>query len=1004
MKTGSDVRVVSPRQIENQEDGSNMRGNPSGFSLFFCQKFTKMNVFPYFCLLLLRKNVFNIKITMKKFFTLSVALLILASLSAQKKPLDHSVYDTWNSLGSARMSTDGKFTLYTVSAQAGDGYLVQSNLLNGASFTIDRGKSPSTTFDNKYAACGISPFFAETRQAKIAKKKSEDMPKDSLCIWTLGQSNLTKYPFVSAFKMAQEGNLAVAFKSEAPADTTGGKRAPRRERGEGTNLMLHYFATGRVDTLKYVGDYSFVKDGTQLFFVRKLNSKDSSNLLDGLYIYDLVTKREQALLTGPRKARFHLPVSDTEDNFYAFYANTDTAKAAEKLINIYYFKKGDSQANLVVDAQSKGLPNEWIISQNHTLSLNKEGTRLFFGIAPKPLEKDTTLVDFETAKLDIWHYLDDYIPTVQLNRLQQELRTSYLSYIEIQNPQKGLIQLATPQYPGVNIPNEWSSEWGFSSTSKPYLIQSQWDSDAPSDLYLINIKDGSAKKVLTAVNLSGFSASPQGNYLCWYNKEALAWFSYEVATGTTRNLTSAIGVAFHNESHDSPCLPSSYGSCGWREGGTSFLVYDQYDIWEVDPSGIKAPVMLTDGEGRSAQYTFRLLRLDTPSAAAGRMVIPTEPIQPNETLFFTAFDNINKYGGFYFKEQGKRKTPMQKLILDEFSYQQLQRSKDGKVFTFSKSNFIESPNRWVTRDKFKSQVRLSDINPQQKEYIWGTAELVHWTSTNNIPCAGILYKPEDFDPNKKYPMLLYFYEKVSDGLFTYKAPAPSASTINISYFVSNGYLVFTPDIHYTIGHPGQSAMNCIMPGVDMLCKNPWVDEQNMAIQGQSWGGYQVSYMVTQTNRFKAAGAGAPVSNMTSAYGGIRWGTGLVRQFQYECTQSRIGKNLWDGFDLYIENSPIFHAQNVTTPLLIMHNDKDGAVPWYQGIEYFTALRRLGKPVWMLQYNDEDHNLVERKNRKDLSIRLAQFFDHFLKGAPAPIWIKEGVPATKKGIDWGLDYE
>ena len=942
----------------------------------------------------------------KKLFILTTILLVTCSLTAQKKPLDHSVYDTWKSMGTAKMSEDGKFSLYVVSAQATDGYLVQSNLLNGSSFMIARGKTPAITFDSKYAVCGIAPLFDETREAKIKKKKPEEMPKDSLCIWTLGKSDLKKYPFVTSFKTAEEGNLAVAFKTEPPADTSNKKKAPKKEKGEGSDLMLHFFASGSIDTIKYVSDYSFTKKGNELFIIRKLNSKDSSHTQDGLYLYDLITKQEHALLTGPRKARFALPASDKEENFFAFYAYTDTSKTAEKFTNIYFFKKGDTQATLVADANVKGVPKDWIISQNRTLAINREGTRLFFGIAPIPVEKDTTLVDFETAKLDIWHYLDDYVQPVQLNRLQQDLKISYLSCLQIQNPQHGLVQLATPEYPNVQVPNEWNSDWAYAAGDKPYRIQSQWDTDAPNDLYIISITDGNAKKIVAGETIGNISASPENRFLNWYDKKAKAWFAYEVGTGYLRNLTGGIGVAFWDETHDSPSFPNSYGNGGWRESDAAFLVYDKYDVWELDPNGKKEPFMLTDGVGRKQKITFRILRLDNDAAAvAARMRMgAAEPIKPKEMLYFSAFDHISKFGGFYCKDQGKKQPQMQKLILNGYSYQQLQRSKDGKVFTFARNNFTESPNLWMTRDFFKTQMRLSDINPQQKEYIWGSAELVHWTSANDIPCSGILYKPENFDSNKKYPMIIYFYETLSDGLYSYKAPAPSASTVNISYFVSNGYLVFTPDIHYTIGHPGQSAMNCIMPGVELLCTNSWVDEKNMAIQGQSWGGYQVAYMITQTNRFKAAGAGAPVSNMTSAYGGIRWGTGLVRQFQYEGTQSRIGQNLWDGFDLYIENSPLFHLPNVTTPLLIMHNDKDGAVPWYQGIELFTALRRLGKPAWMLQYNDEDHNLVERRNRKDLSIRLAQFFDHFLKGAPAPVWIKEGVPATKKGINWGLEYE
>jgi len=253
-------------------------------------------------------------------------------------------------------------------------------------------------------------------------------------------------------------------------------------------------------------------------------------------------------------------------------------------------------------------------------------------------------------------------------------------------------------------------------------------------------------------------------------------------------------------------------------------------------------------------------------------------------------------------------------------------------------------------------------------------------------------------------MITYFYEKLSEGLYSYIPPAPTPSRLPISFFVSNGYLVFTPDISYETGHPGASAVEFVNSGVEFLKKNSWVDGARLGIQGQSWGGYQVAYLITQTNMYAAAWAGAPVANMTSAYGGIRWESGVNREFQYEKTQSRIGATLWDRTDLYIENSPLFQLPKVKTPVMIMSNDADGAVPWYQGIEMFTGLRRLGKPVWLLEYNGEAHNLVLRQNRKDISIREQQFFDHFLKGAPMPVWLDKGVPATEKGRYWGFDLE
>jgi len=265
-----------------------------------------------------------------------------------------------------------------------------------------------------------------------------------------------------------------------------------------------------------------------------------------------------------------------------------------------------------------------------------------------------------------------------------------------------------------------------------------------------------------------------------------------------------------------------------------------------------------------------------------------------------------------------------------------------------------------------------------------------------------LVYPPGFDPKKKYPMVVYFYEKLSDGIFNYHPPVPTPSRLPIPLFVSNGYLVFTPDISYETGYPGASAVEYVNSGVESLKKNSWIDAAHIGIQGQSWGGYQVAYLITQTNMYAAAWAGAPVANMTSAYGGIRWETGVNREFQYEKTQSRIGATLWEKPDLYIQNSPLFYLPKVQTPLVIMSNDADGAVPWYQGIELFTGLRRLGKQVWLLQYNNEAHNLTQRPNKKDITIRELQFFDHFLKGAKMPVWLDKGVPAVDKGKDWGLE--
>jgi dipeptidyl aminopeptidase/acylaminoacyl peptidase len=246
-------------------------------------------------------------------------------------------------------------------------------------------------------------------------------------------------------------------------------------------------------------------------------------------------------------------------------------------------------------------------------------------------------------------------------------------------------------------------------------------------------------------------------------------------------------------------------------------------------------------------------------------------------------------------------------------------------------------------------------------------------------------------------MITYFYERMTDQLHHHWTPGYNRSMLNFAQLASRGFLVFIPDIPYRIGYPGESAQNAIISGVTALLDKGFVDKDNLGVQGHSWGGYQIAYLVTKTNIFKCAESGAPVVNMVSAYGGIRWESGMSRMFQYEHTQSRIGGTLWEKPLRYLENSPIFFIDKVSTPLLIMANDKDGAVPWYQGIEFYMGLRRLGKPAWLLNYNEEGHGLVKLQNRKDFQLRMLQFFEHYLKGAPKPVWMEKGVAAIEKGV-------
>ena len=481
--------------------------------------------------------------------------------------------------------------------------------------------------------------------------------------------------------------------------------------------------------------------------------------------------------------------------------------------------------------------------------------------------------------------------------------------------------------------------------------------------------------------------SPAGKYIWWYDLQSRQYKTW--ADGKTFVASAGVKTALYDEQFDMPDYPSAYGLMRWLENDEAMLVYDRYDIWQLDPQARKAPVCKTQCVGRKTRTAYRYIQTDPQERA----------IKPGTDLLLRQFNESTKAGGYALLKADGCCAP-QTIQQGDYAFGPVVKARDTAVFLYTRERYTDPADLYVSTD-LRSGRKLSSINPQQASYNWGTAQLFTWKAYNGKQATGIVYLPEDFDPKKKYPMIAYFYERLSDGLNNYMAPAPTPSRLNIPFFVSRGYIVLAPDIEYTTGYPGKAAYDYVVSGARALVKKGWVDSTRMGLQGQSWGGYQTAYIITRTKLFRAAWAGAPVANMTSAYGGIRWESGLNRQFQYEHSQSRIGATLWENPKLYMENSPLFYLPQVSTPLVIMANDADGAVPWYQGIEMVTAMRRLGKQVWMLNYNGEAHNLVERKNRKDIQIREQQFFDWLLKGAkPAP-WLTDGVPATEKGRSWGL---
>ena len=976
-------------------------------------------------------------------------LLPLAVFAQNKKPLTHDVYDGWQSVGAKDISNDGKYFCYEVNPQEGDGKLVIENFEGNYSLTIPRGYNAVITEDSRYAIFKIKAPYQETRQAKIKKKKPDDMPKDSFGIVELGKDTAWKQARVKGFATPEKAGGWVAWQIEKPLpDTTKKKAKPdslqlkidslirltdslirksldsvkgnisqeallkatqrtikqiyREAKDEETDavfaegdepkkdisgdLQLKNLVTGKTIVFKKVNTYQFDKHANHLLIETAKNEKDSNSKALVL-LYHLKNLKTDTLVRGFNEAKNYS--FDEEGEQLAFVVEKDSsAKSLQKFFKLWYYKSGDDSARIIIDKYTNGLNKGDCVSENAKLNFSKDGSKLFFGTAPIPAVKDTNLVDFELARLDVWHYNDDYLQPQQLKQLAKEQKRSYDA---VYFPSSGTMsQLGSKEAEDVELVDEGNAGWVLGTTTNGNRIALQWEGRVKSTVEIIDVQTGKRQPVQTN-SFGSFRASPKGKYVFWYDPVLKNYFTYNVQSKLTKNITVGIKEPLYDIENDVPDFARPAGNPNWIGDDDFVLINDVYDLWKVDPAGIKAPINLTAGFGKKNKTEFSYVRLGDDKRFIGA----------DETIILAAQSKQNKYGGYYSKNVADAGTP-QLLVFGANGYSSLVKAADEEAYLVQQTSI--RANELYKGKEISSLIQVTDIAEQQQGWNWLTAELFRWKMFDGKMSEGILYKPENFDPLKKYPVIFYFYEKNADGLYNYKAPAPSASTINIPWFVSNGYIVFDPNIYYKDGEPGESAYNSVVSAAKTLGKLPYIDSSRMAIQGQSWGGYQVAYLVTRTNMFRAAGAGAPVANMTSAYGGIRWSSGLNRQFQYEKTQSRIGATLWERPDLYIKNSPVFAADKITTPLLIMHNDADGSVPWYQGIELFTAMRRLDKKVWLLEYNDEDHNLVQRKNRKDLSVRLGQFFDYYLKDAKPANWIKYGVPAIDKGRDWGLEVE
>ncbi len=950
--------------------------------------------------------------------TLIIALPTAFAFQVTKKSLTHDVYDSWKALAGTAISRNGANFAYTINPQVGDGNLYVGDSDSKTSKPFPRGTAVRFTADSKFALFTTVPTKVDVDKAKKEKKAPKDQPKNSLSILNLAAGTLVTIERVKSWRLPVKDSGWFAYQlDEAPSppaptpakpetkppsesEDQGTTQEPKKEEPKkeepkkdepkkkkehtvGSEWILRKIDDGTEVKLADVGDIIFSDSGNAALYT----ISDKTGERDGLYWHDLGSNKTTTIATG--KGQYKNAVIHKGTGRIAFLTDRDRYEKDPSEFNLHIWNTGDSKSREVVVNGNPGISKDFVVLSRGSLRFSFSGNRVFFATGPKPLpEPKPADPDEEKAVVDVWSHTDKVLMPQQLLQVTTEKNRTYEAMLDISKTQ--VLQVETPAMNSVTIGNRGDGRYGIANDDDLYRAAASW-TETPNDVYVFDTQTGSTSLLRKAFYDNG-SLNPAGAHYVYFDGEAKHYMSVELSSGKTVNISAGITVPLWDTTDDHPVRAFQAGLVQYLDNG-DLVITDSRDLWVLSIDGSKRPICFTDGLGRFQNMTFSIQAFPREDDVVG--------LNAKQPVMLRVLNQDTMANGFFIDQFYGKDSP-KSLVMGKFSLAMSGKSAESNTMLVRKGSFTEYPELYVTDTSFANMAKVSDTNPQQRDYNWGKSEIVNWLSADGVPLKGVLIKPEDFDPGKKYPMIVYFYEVSSTDLHQHRVPSPSASTINPTMFASNGYLVFMPDIPYTIGYPGESAEKAIISGTLEVVRRGYVDPKRIGIQGQSWGGYQVMHLITRTKLYAAAGAGAAVSNMTSAYGGIRLGSGLVRQFQYEVGQTRIGGSIWDYPLRYLENSPLFYADKVQTPVLMMNNDADDAVPFQQGVEMFTALRRLGKTAWMLNYNGDKHNLSKRPNQKDLSMRLHQFFDYYLKDGPLPKWMAEGVPAIQKGQNYGLE--
>ena len=806
--------------------------------------------------------------------------------------------------------------------------------------------------------------------------------------------------------------------TQTPGGTGGGgagaAAAPAGPRG--VDVILHNLVTGRDQLLGSVGDVAFNKAGDLLAFTVDAAIKDAN----GLFVLDL------------RNGRTHTLDDDNRVYNRLTWSEDGAALAALKGLDVEKMRERDNlliafanvQAALsdleavpatLDPAKAGDFPKGWVVSDRAALEWSDDNARVFFGAKAQVPAPDTTRRNTdEHADVDVWNTIDERIQSMQMVRAEQDRNFTYRQAFEVASAK--YVRLADETMRDLDVSPD--GKWAVGRDVRGYIHDHK---RAAADLYRVNPATGERALMLkgqltnTSTGSHTFGFSPDSRlFLYWKDSRFQA---YDLAAGTSKTLGAGTATSFVDMEFDHPGPRPAYGIAGYTSDNKSVIVQHRYDLWLMPLDG-GAPSNLTNGAGTKGEIRFRYVRTEPLEPNLGSVggggqgpggggggggrggnAAARAKIDLSKPVTLSAYGQWTKKAGFYELAGGQLK----ELVFEDASFSNPVKAMKADKYLFTRQTFVEYPDLRVSGPGLEDAKKISDANPQQSEYAWGRRVLFDYKNKDGVRLQGILALPDDYKQGERRPMIVTFYEKNSQNLHRYNAPSYlTGMGSSPMQAVSQGYITMLPDVHFRTGASHSDMLECVEAATRRVIEMGYADPKRIAVTGHSYGGEGAAFIGTRSRMFAAVGMGAGVTDLFFDFSQnwgwsyqVTGGSGANGSDYYLYSQGREGVSPWEKPEMYMFESALTHVPEATAPFLIMHGTADPTVAFTNGLAMYNALRFNNKSAVLLAYPNEGHGLRGMANRKDLTVRYFQFFDHYLKGTPAPKWMTEGVPYLEK---------